>query len=84
MNKNTLDDIIRVIIENNSGVYTIYWTEEFENLSDEDKKYVKNKVFEEIEDCSSCGWYFDRSEFEYCDDGETRCGNCYNEYEQNY
>jgi hypothetical protein len=70
------------IIGYSSGSLNIEWTEEYDQLTYEEQLKVQELVYDEIEDCSGCGWNFHNEELEQYSDGEGYCWSCYQEIEE--
>lgn len=72
-----LEAIANEIISGSSGSFYLGYSEEYESLSAQDKEAVMKMVWEEIDSCSECGWYWDIHNLEYIEGHEGHyCWQC--------
>jgi formylmethanofuran dehydrogenase subunit E len=75
--KEELEIIADEIIGYSDGSFNIEWGEEYTALSLEEQNQVDEMVFEVIDNCDACGWYFIWDSMETHSDGECYCWRCY-------
>lgn len=72
----TLEEIVYDITTDSSGSFHIEWGEDFEKLSDNEKRIVEDKVYEEIGSCDMCGWHWHIHDMESTKYYEAVCWKC--------
>lgn len=79
----TLEEIAEDIVADADGVYEIPWGEKYQALTREKKGLVEQMVWESVDSCACCGWYFSRDHLSSHDasDGEV-CWKCYDDLDE--
>lgn len=83
MNKEELQDIADEIICYSDGVYDIQYTDKYYSLSFADKNTVRDMIFEQIDNCEECGWFWDVDHLDSLpNSGELLCWQCLQHLEE--
>jgi hypothetical protein len=70
------------IAEYSDGSYYIEWGEVFETLSEKERKEVETLVYENIDNCSGCGWHFHTDHLDEHEEGNLYCWRCYEDLQE--
>ena len=63
------------IASDSDGAWNIAWSDEFLELEGPEQRKVTHLVYEQIDACDSCGWYWNKESLEYSANWEG--GLCY-------
>lgn len=75
-----LEEIAQDIIAGSDGSFYMEWGDDIERLNDADRSKVEDMVWEEIDNCASCGWPWHVDHLEQVN-GESVCWKCADELE---